>query len=281
MVLAPSGENLVGGLSCVVKTAGGRVLDPEAALALSFSSVALGHSGAQFFFFFNANEVEGLEATDVGGPEVPGRSERGTREPTSYSGAVALLEKLFASGDEPFARAKSGALAVTLEAFDRHEVLRAAHFAKEHGLKGAIRGAPLAGDPDIVAALRESGLGVILGPFTGDQTVRSLESVKALGEAGVPVAFALSAPEHSPAELRLFAARALWAGAPRDVVWKALTADAARLAGVRDAVGVLAPEHDADFVLWSGDPLDLSSRVVAVFVDGKRAWSAPAEQTGR
>jgi imidazolonepropionase-like amidohydrolase len=50
--------------------------------------------------------------------------------------------------------------------------------------------------------------------------------------------------------------------------WKALTSDAARIAGVADRVGRLAAGLDADFVLWSGDPLDLTSSVEAVFVDG-------------
>ena len=188
-----------------------------------------------------------------------------------------MLEQLFRRGQGPFARAKRGELPVTIQAWDRHEVLRAAALAQELGLTGSIRGAPLAGDPDVIAALRASALGVIVGPYSAQQTQPSLESVKLLAEAGVPVAFALDAPAHAPDELRLSAARALRAGASRDAVWKALTEDAARLAGAK-TTGTLAAGQDADFVLWSGDPLDLRSRVVSVWVDGKRAWSS---ETGR
>ena len=39
-----------------------------------------------------------------------------------------------------------------------------------------------------------------------------------------------------------------------------------------DPTAAIAPS--ADLVLWSGDPLDLKSRVDAVFVDGKRVYEA-------
>jgi len=276
--IVPGPANLVGGLACVIKTAGGRVLEPEAALALSLTSSALGRSTIQGGFFFGASQDQaGFVAESDGGPETTARSTRGTREPTSYAGAVATLEQLFKRGQGPFGAAKRGDLPVTIQAWDRHEVLRAAQLAQELGLTGSIRGAPLAGDPDVLAALRASALGVIVGPYSAQQTRPSLESVKLLAEAGVPVAFALDAPVHAPDELRLSAARALRSGASREAVWKALTEDAARLAGAKTA-GTLAPGQDADFVLWSGDPLDLTSRVLSVWVDGKRAWAARAER---
>jgi imidazolonepropionase-like amidohydrolase len=289
--IAPGPESLVGGLACVVKTTA-RMLEDEAALALSLSSSALGRSTSRGGFLFGSAEDEesggAPEAPGAsqqqGGPETSARTTRGTREPTSFPGALALLTELLARGsrspreNDPFARVKAGELPVTIEAWERHEVLRAARFAAEHRLVGAIRGAPLAGDPDVIAALKASGLGVIVGPYTSGQTRRSLESVRHLAEAGVPVAFALDAPARPAEELRLSAVRALAAGASQDAVWKALTEDAARLAGVGGRVGQLAKGQEADLVLWSGNPLDLSSRVVAVYVDGVRAWPASTER---
>jgi len=266
--IAPGPENLVGGVACAVKTAGGRVVAPETALALSLSADALGRSTARAGFRFGAAEEPGRARPD-GGPENSARTQRGTREPTSYAGA---LEKL----DELFAHRERADLPVTIEAWDRHEVLRAVAFARAHGLSGAIRGAPLAGDQEVLSALHDSGLGVVVGPYSILQSRPSLESLAALSEAGIPVGFALDAPEDSSEELRIGAARALGAGASREAVWKALTVDAALLTGVADHVGEIKPGLDADLVLWSGDPLDLSSHVVAVFVDGVRAWPEPA-----
>lgn len=275
MALTPNGNSLVSGLSSVVKTAGGHVLSKEATLAMALSSEAIGRSTGQVFFSFGSAEVP-LASLD-GGPEYTTRTGRGTRTPTSYSGAVAVLEEAFAADEGPLARARRGELPVTIEAFDRHEVMRALGLATKLGLRGAIRGAPLASDPTLVEALRASGMGVVVGPYTADQTRSSLESIAALAKAGVPVGFALEAPARSPEELRLFAARALWAGAPHDTLWRALTVDAARLAGVGDRVGAIEVDRDADLVLWSGDPLDLSSRIEAVWIDGKPAWKAPPE----
>jgi imidazolonepropionase-like amidohydrolase len=60
------------------------------------------------------------------------------------------------------------------------------------------------------------------------------------------------------------------AGAPLEATLDALTSDAARIAGVGDRVGMLVGGRHADFVLWSGHPLDLTSAVVAVYVGGER-----------
>lgn len=296
VLLTPSGSNLVGGVAAAVKTAGGEVVNPEAALAISFSSNALGRSTSRSFFFFEGSGEEAGHAhpaddghaevetpaeldedepepkLEAGGPETTGISRRGSRAPTSYTGALSELGARFTKPEGVFARAAERELPVFLEAWDRNEVVRAAEFAKAHGLAGAVWGAPLASDPDVLAALAGSGLGVIVGPYALGQARRSLESVGRLAEKNVPVGFALDSPAHHPEELRLSAAMALSAGASADSVWKALSADGARLANAAERVGTLEPGKDADFVLWSGDPLALTSAVEAVYVSGKRAW---------
>ena len=69
---------------------------------------------------------------------------------------------------------------------------------------------------------------------------------------------------------------AMKAGLSGEAAWAGLTSGAAAAAGVEERVGRLAEGLDADFVLWSGDPLDLSHRPVAVFVDGARVWQGGA-----
>ena len=154
--------------------------------------------------------------------------------------------------------------------------MRAAEFAREHRLAGAIRGAPLAGDPDVIAVIAGSGLGVVVGPYSTGQRRRSLEALGLLQSRGIPVGFALGSRERSPQGLRLSAALALSAGATREGALRALTLDAARIAGVEERVGSLARGKDADFVLWSGDPLDLSSRVESVWIGGHRVHARAA-----
>lgn len=251
MVLSPGRGNVVGGRTAVVKTTG-LVVEPQAHLALSFSRDAL--DGQR-------RGPEVLETVSSGRP--------GDRDPTSYPGALAELERLFASKEGVFGAAASGEVPVLIEAWQRHEVVRAADFARRHGLHGALRGATLASD--VVDTLRESGLGVVLGPYAPAESSRAVDAVRALAEAGVPIAFALDGPAHDPEAVRFSAAMAVADGADPVVVWRALTGDAARLAGAAGRLGLLERGRDADLVLWSGDPLNLTSTVRAVYVDGKLA----------
>jgi imidazolonepropionase-like amidohydrolase len=55
-----------------------------------------------------------------------------------------------------------------------------------------------------------------------------------------------------------------------------LTADAASILGVADRVGILATGKDADFVVLSGEPFAIRTRVQTVFVDGETAYEAHA-----
>lgn len=285
LVLAPNGEDVVGGLTAVVKTHGGTVLSEEGHLGLSFAGTPLGQSAQQAFFFFDApgdapgDAVDGEPGAVDGGPENTQAARRGSRPPTSYPGALRLLRESFeGTADSPYTRASRGELPVFIEAHDRHEVLRAAAFVQAFGLSGVVYGAPLVGDPALLGPLRESGLGVIVGPFGIGTLTPALRSVKDLIEAGVPIAFALGAPEDDPQDLRFSAAMALSAGADPAGLWRGLTSEAARLAGAGARVGSLERGKDADFVLWSGDPLNLGSSVEAVYVDGALVYSAPKLQ---
>jgi imidazolonepropionase-like amidohydrolase len=236
LVLSPSTGNLVGGITAVVKTAGGRVVKADGHLAISLDPNALVQN----------------------------------RYPTSSSGAVAELESRMKTPRGAFADVATGRRLVLISAHARADVENALGFATRHGLKGALVGAVRAGD--LLRDVQSSGLGVVVGPLRTGTSQKVIESVVALGEARVPLAFALDTPLNHPDSLRLAAALCVRGGLDGDVAWKALTSDGARIAGVGDRLGRLERGLDADFVLWSGDPLDLSSSVVEVYVDGARVF---------
>ena len=236
VVLTPIPGSLCAGTSALVKTSGGSVVRSEAQLSLGFSSRAL----------------------------------RNNRFPTSFSSAVAELDRLFEEPEGAFARAAKGQLPVLFEVSSREDVARAIDFARRHELTGAISGAAWAGE--LADRIREAELSVVCGPWRVGEERRDLLAVKALEKAGVPFGFALDAPAYHALMLRTGVAMCRREGLGREAAWRALTSNAARIAGAEDRIGGLAKGLDADVVLWSGDPLDLATKVEAVYVDGRLAW---------
>lgn len=238
VVLAPARRGLVGGVSAVVKTAGSGVVAREAQLSLGFSGDHLASN----------------------------------RFPTSHVGAVAELDRLFENPTGALARAARGDLRVQLEVGTRADIARAIDFARRHKLTGSLSGASLAGE--VASEIKRSGLSVICAPLGIGSPLRELRSVVALAEAEVPFGFTLEAPWRHPASLRVGATACVRQGLGRAPAWRALTTEPARIAGVEERVGRIEEGRDADIVLWSGDPLELGSQVVGVFVDGKRVHAA-------
>jgi len=233
IVLAPTPASLCPGTTAVVKTAGGTVVKKDAQLALGLGAAAL-----------KPNEF-----------------------PTGYAAALAELEGRFADPKGNFGKAASGNLPVLIQAGTRHEIQRALAFARRFQLRGALLGSTWA--EDLVEAIEGSGLSVVCGPVDPGGDAREARSIAALSKAGVRLGFALDAPARHPDSLRFAVALAVRAGMDAGAGLKALTGDAAAIAGVAGRIGRIEPGLDADLVLWSGDPADLGSAVVAVYVDGK------------
>ena len=58
-------------------------------------------------------------------------------------------------------------------------------------------------------------------------------------------------------------------GIPREKALAALTLEPARILGVDARIGSLEPGKDATLILTDGDILDLRTRVVAAYIDGR------------
>lgn len=90
------------------------------------------------------------------------------------------------------------------------------------------------------------------------------------------VKLALAAPAGGPvADLRLAAVRAAAAGLDPRRTLEAITRTAAEVLGVADRVGSLAPGKDADLLVLTGDPLEVSSHVQRVYVSGRCVFEPP------
>jgi imidazolonepropionase-like amidohydrolase len=128
--------------------------------------------------------------------------------------------------------------------------------------------------------LKARQIPVVLGPLRFTDRDRTLANAGMLSRAGIPVAFCTDAPLGDPASLRLTAHLAVKYGMPRAAALRALTLDAARILGAARRAGSLEPGKDADLLLLSGDPLDLTSRVEGVVVNGSLVYGGVRREMG-
>jgi imidazolonepropionase-like amidohydrolase len=90
-----------------------------------------------------------------------------------------------------------------------------------------------------------------------------------LSKAGVRVAFTDGSNASNARNLPHQAAAAVAFGFPRGKAVEAMTLEPARILGVADRVGSLEPGKDATLIVTDGDILDLRTRVVAAYLDGR------------
>jgi imidazolonepropionase-like amidohydrolase len=128
---------------------------------------------------------------------------------------------------------------------------------------------------DIIAA---KGIPVIIGPlFTSRSKVelrnRSLANPGRLAHAGVTIAITTDHPVVPVNFLAYQAALSIKEGLDHETALRALTINPARIAGIDDRLGSIEPGKDADLVIWSGDPLNVLSRVERALIDGTEVYS--------
>ena len=136
-----------------------------------------------------------------------------------------------------------------------------------HGTEGHLVADLLAGE----------GVPVISGPFMTDRSKPELHNLTEaspglLAKAGVPVAITTDHPEIPVKFLRLAAAVAVQAGMDENEALRAITINGAKIVGLDDRIGSIAPGKDADLVVWSGHPLDFRSHVQTVVSAGQIAY---------
>ena len=107
---------------------------------------------------------------------------------------------------------------------------------------------------------------MVLSPLGFESKDLRLTLPARLQERGIPFAFMAE----RQADLRLSAALAVRHGLSRTAAMRALTEGAARMLGVEGQVGNLFQGKTANFCVFSGDPTDLTSRLLAVHIAGKK-----------
>lgn len=123
---------------------------------------------------------------------------------------------------------------------------------------------------------------VIIGPLLTSRSKvelrnRSLANPGLLAAAGVTIAITT---DHPVVPINLLITQAVLAvkeGLDRETALRSLTINPARIAGIDDRLGSLRPGKDADLCVWSGDPLDVTSRVERAYVRGRQIYEYNAQ----
>jgi imidazolonepropionase-like amidohydrolase len=228
--------------------------------------------------------------------------------PASLLGSIAFVRQHFLDAQhqqlaqQQYERSKTGAarpihdaaldalqpalarrLPVAFEANLSREILRSLNMAKEFNLDPVITGAREA--DQVIDALKARNARVIynlnyptrsraLSP-DADEPVRTLraraqapKTPAALEKAGVLFAFS-SDGIREPREFVRNAARAVKEGLPADAAIRALTINAARIAGADNRLGSLERGKIANVIVTDGDLFEERTRIRHVFVDGR------------
>jgi imidazolonepropionase-like amidohydrolase len=128
--------------------------------------------------------------------------------------------------------------------------------------------------------LAEHGVVVVVGPdmIVHDDAGKWINLADDLVKHGVEVNIMTDADVIQQSFLRYQAAVAVKYGMDPGEALKAVTINPARLAGADKRIGSLETGKDADLVVFDGDPFDLQSRVLKVYINGRLAYqAAPSE----
>jgi len=105
-------------------------------------------------------------------------------------------------------------------------------------------------------------------PSSFDSLHASLTNMATLAKAGVKVILAPKGGSHNLNQLRFDAGIAVANGLPRADAFSALTANVADVFKLNS--GRIAVGKNADLVLWSADPLELSTKVDLMWINGEQ-----------
>ncbi len=160
------------------------------------------------------------------------------------------------------------------------DVARAIDLAKERGFFDRMTLVLGAEAFKAIDVIKQAGRPVILDadlvhneidPVTGEEEETFVPSVFA--KAGVPFALQVNAgASNGSGQLNFQAARCLRGDVDRETAIAAITTVPAGILGLSDHVGTIAPGRHGNLVVLSGDPLDLTTMVEQVYIDGRKAY---------
>jgi imidazolonepropionase-like amidohydrolase len=274
VLVSPVDRNVIGGLSAVLKTAGpesiaARTIKADAALRGSMGSEPSAGNRPAFgrpttFYARRPTTRMGVE-WEWRNAFFEAAENRDSKDPATATLVAALQGKL------PIFVQAWTTQDIRTAVFLREEVESRPEFDGLDTPRFVIDAAAEAWkEPQLLA---RSKTPVVLPPFpaegrTRENALMARNVAKVLEDAGVPFALSSHGSGYPSASLAAQAGHAMSGGLGFDSALAAVTTTPAKLLGVDDRVGTLEAGKDADLVLWSGEPFQPGSRVLATIVDG-------------
>lgn len=174
-----------------------------------------------------------------------------------------------------------GAMPLVVAVQRASDILAVLAIAEEHGIRPVVMGGAEAWMvTDEIAA---AGAPVILKPLLStpedfERLGSRFDNAARLAAAGIPIAIS-SFESHRANSILQEAGNAVRFGLDPATALRAITLTPAEIYGVDDRYGSLEPGKVANVVVWSGDPLELSTIAETVVIRGRivPAWSRQRE----
>lgn len=170
----------------------------------------------------------------------------------------------------------SGELPLKIHAHRADDILTGLRLAKEFSLKVTIDHCT---EGHLIAKILKAqtdalGAGVIVGPLLCDRSKIELRNlsygmVKTLHDAGIDFALMTDHPVIPIQFLPVCAGLMVREGLDEETALACITKNAAKIVGLSDRVGCIAPGLDADIAVYSGHPFDYRAVCTMTLIDGK------------
>ncbi|MEK6343645.1 MAG: amidohydrolase [Curtobacterium sp.] len=272
IVVKPGSGNPIGGQTVAIKTWGGRTIDEQLISDSVSVKSALGENPKRVYGGKGQTPSTRLGvAKIIRDAFVEAQNYRAARDAAEAKGDPFARDLT----KETLVRVLDGELAWDQHTHRHDDIATAIRLAEEFGYRLVVNHGTEA--HKIADVLAEKAIPVIYGPlFTSRSKVelrdRGIPNLATIAAAGVRVAITTDAPVVPINMLVDQATAAVKEGLPWQTALEALTVNPAEILGFGDRVGRLEVGHDADLVLWDGDPLAATSRATRVWIEGAQVF---------
>jgi len=270
----PGSANVIGGQSVALKTFG-KVIDRMVVKAPAGLKVAFGENPKKVY-----GEQKKMPSTRMGtaallretlvkASNYKKKMEKDIKDPDKVVERDLKMEVLCDVLD--------GKLPLRAHAHRADDILTAIRIAREFGVDIVIEHCT---EGHLIAdELAEAKVPAVVGPSLTSRSKVELKDLSfntpgILANRGVKVALMTDHPVIPIQYLPVCAALAVKEGMKEQDALKAITINAAEIIGIAGRVGSLEKGKDADVVIWDGHPLDIKSRPLKVYIDGRIAYNA-------